>query len=104
MKQFYRVRLRLRERTSENHMISENWLIENSFVIGVIHKRRPQEWGEEGLSKSGHQGRGSTSSKSGRPHLNLVRNLILSIYLLDHGENHYSKKYKYTVYTVIDDF
>ena len=33
------------------------------------------------------------SSKSGRPHL--VQNL--SIYLFDHGKNHESKKYNYTL-------
>ena len=46
----------------------------------------------------GHWGRGS--SKSGRPHL--VQNL--SIYLLDHGENHDSKKYKYTLKLMIFNF
>ena len=38
---------------------------------------------------------GEGSSKSGRPHL--VQNLSIYQYLLDHGENHDSKKYKYTL-------
>ena len=42
------------------------------FVLGVVHKRRPQEWGG-GSSISGHidsaQIGGGWPSKSGSPHL-----------------------------------
>ena len=60
-------------------------------ILKVIHKRLTQEWGR--LSRrSGHMRTwGRDSSKSERPHL--VQNL--SIYMLDHGENHDSKKYNY---------
>ena len=43
---------------------------------------------------------GGESRKSGRPHL--VQSYIIQ--LLDHGEDPDSRKYKYTLYTVINDF
>ena len=59
----------------------------NKFdVLGVIHKRRPQD---------SRVGRGS--SKSRRPHL--VQNLRTQF--LDRGENHDSKKYKYILKLMI---
>ena len=42
-----------------------------NFLIGVIHKRCPQDWGKRGQEESDtcrHGGEG-VSSKSGRPHL-----------------------------------
>ena len=66
--------------------------------LGVIHKRRPQEWGRRVTKKRTLGGGGS--SKSGRPHL--VQNI--SIQLLDHSENHDSKKYKCTLQLMIFNF